>query len=240
MQTVAVVLAAGSGRRFGSSRPKQLGLLAGRTLVEHSVAAFDQAPQVDQVLIVTSPQISAEVGAGCAPYPKVAAIIDGGVTRADSTRAAIGWLTARAAAGQQEAGTADWKVLFHDAARPLVDQETIARTISALDRWDAVGVVVPSADTIVTVADGAITRVLPRAELARCQTPQGFRLPVIARAYELADADPGFATTPPTDDCGVVLRYLPDVRVGVVSGSDRNLKITYPGDLLVAESLLER
>lgn len=251
MQTVAVVLAAGSGRRFGSPRPKQLGLLAGRTLVEHSVAAFDQAPQVDQVLVVTAPEITAEVATGCAPYQKVAAIIHGGVTRADSTRAAIAWLRQRAAAWRPErcgAGEADragrpdspgWKVLFHDAARPLVDQETITRTIAALDRWDAVGVVVPSADTIVTVADGAITRVLPRAELARCQTPQGFRLPVIAQAYERADADPGFATTPPTDDCGVVLRYLPDVPVGVVPGSDRNLKITYPGDLLVAESLLD-
>ncbi len=130
-------------------------------------------------------------------------------------------------------------MLFHDAARPLVDQRTIADVAAALDQWLAVGVVVPSADTIVEVADGAIRRVLARDALARCQTPQGFRLSVIRRAYELADADPGFAAIPATDDCGVVLRYLPDVPVGVVMGSERNLKITYAADLAVAQALLE-
>ena len=232
MQTVAVVLAAGSGQRFGSGRPKQLGLLAGQTLLEHSVAAFDRAPAVDQVLVVTAPEIAAEVRGYCASYQKVTAVITGGQARTDSTRAAIDCLRA----GQDAAG---WKVLFHDAARPLVSQETIAATVAALDRFDAVGVVVPSADTIVTVADGAITRVLPRGELARCQTPQGFRLAVIARAYDLAAADPQFGRLAATDDCGVMLRYLPEVPVGVVPGDDRNIKITYPGDLLVAESILD-
>jgi 2-C-methyl-D-erythritol 4-phosphate cytidylyltransferase len=81
--------------------------------------------------------------------------------------------------------------------------------------------------------------VLPRDTLARCQTPQGFRLSVIAAAYQLADADPEFAATPATDDCGVVLRYLPDVPIGAVEGSERNLKITYAADLAVAAALLD-
>ena len=77
---------------------------------------------------------------------------------------------------------------------------------------------------------------MPRREtLWRCQTPQCFRLPVIARAHELAAADPGFS---PTDDCGVVMRYLPDVPVHIVPGSERNIKITYPRDLAIAEALL--
>ncbi len=79
---------------------------------------------------------------------------------------------------------------------------------------------------------------MPRREtLWRCQTPQCFRLPVITRAHELAAADRpvDFA---PTDDCGVVLRYLPGVEVHVVPGSERNIKITYPQDLAVAEALL--
>ena len=80
-----------------------------------------------------------------------------------------------------------------------------------------------------------MSHVPPRDQLWRCQTPQCFRLPVIARAHELAAADPDFA---PTDDCGVVLRYLPDVAVHVVPGSERNLKITYPQDIAVAEALL--
>ena|SRR5215472_2571109 len=241
MRTVAVVLAGGSGRRFGSDRPKQLRALAGRNLIEHCVRAFDQAPAVDQVLVVVAPDIEAEVRKATASYGKVVDVILGGPSRTDSTRHAIGWLRAasRTGADRAEADGPDVKVLFHDAARPLVDQRTISDVVAALDEWLAVGVVVPSADTIVEVADGAIRRVLARDALARCQTPQGFRLSVIARAYELADADPDFRAIPATDDCGVVLRYLPDVSVGVVRGSDRNLKITYAADLAIAQALLE-
>jgi 2-C-methyl-D-erythritol 4-phosphate cytidylyltransferase len=94
---------------------------------------------------------------------------------------------------------------------------------------------VPTSDTIVVAEDGVMSHVPPRERLLRCQTPQCFRLSVIARAHELAAADPDFT---PTDDCGVVLRYLPDIPVHVVPGSERNVKITYPGDLAVAEALL--
>lgn len=231
MRTVAVVLAGGSGRRFDSASPKQLRVLAGRNLIEHCVLAFDQAPAIADVLVVAAADISEQVRRDLAGYRKVADIIHGGASRTDSTRQALGWLRARV--------PDDSKVLFHDAARPLLDQRTIADCIAALDRFQAVGVVVPSSDTIVEVADGAIRRVLPRDTLARCQTPQGFRLSVIAAAYQLADADPAFATTPATDDCGIVQRYLPDVPIGAVEGSERNLKITYAADLAVAAALLE-
>ena len=232
MQTVAVVLAGGSGRRFGAASPKQLRLLAGRSLIEHCVRAFSQAPAVDQVLVVAADEITAQVRQDVASYAKLADVIQGGITRTDSTREAINWLNARLAGRE-------CKVLFHDAARPLVDQQTIANCVNALDQWQAAGVVVPSADTIVEVADGRIQRVLPRASLARCQTPQGFLLSVISQAYDLADADPGFAAQPATDDCGVVLRYLPEVAVGAVQGSERNLKITYADDLAIARALLD-
>ncbi len=235
MRTVAVVLAGGAGNRFGSGLPKQLQLLRGRTLLERSVSVFDQAPGVDEVLVVTPAELVGEVGRALEGYAKLASVIEGGAARTDSTRCAIAWLTARSgAAGRDE----DCKVLFHDAARPLVDQRIVADCVAALDSWDAVGVVVPSADTIVEITDGAFGRILARDSLARCQTPQGFRLPVIRRAYELAAADPEFTARPATDDCGVVLRYLPDVPVGVVSGSERNIKITYTSDLAIAEALL--
>lgn len=230
MQTVAVVLAAGSGSRFGSAGPKQLRLLAGRNLIEHCVQAFEHAPGVDDVLVVTADSIQEQVSQDLAGRSKVAAVIRGGASRTDSTRHALAWLTARV--------PGDAKVLFHDAARPLVDQRIIADCVAALDHWQAIGVVVPSSDTIVEVAEGTIQRVLPRHALARCQTPQGFRLSVISRAYQLADADPAFATIPATDDCGVVLRYLPEVPIGAVNGSERNLKITYSDDLAVANALI--
>ena len=102
---------------------------------------------------------------------------------------------------------------------------------------DAAGVAVPALDTMV-ITDNGVMQSMPRREtLLRCQTPQCFRLPVITRAHELAAADPGFG---PTDDCGVVLRYLPDVDVHIVPGSERNIKITYAQDLAVAEALFAR
>jgi 2-C-methyl-D-erythritol 4-phosphate cytidylyltransferase len=231
MRTVAVVLAAGSGQRFGGGLPKQLRVLAGRTLIERSVAAFQDAPGIDAVLVVTNPGLTARVGTLLAAgrYPKVTGVIEGGVTRADSTRCAI------SALGEDECD-----VLFHDAARPLIDQQTIAACVRALATDRAIGVTVPSSDTIVAAADGVISGMPQRDQLLRCQTPQGFRLSVIAAAYRLAAADPAFAGTAATDDCGVVLRYLPQVPIRAVPGSERNIKITYPADLDVAELLLTR
>jgi 2-C-methyl-D-erythritol 4-phosphate cytidylyltransferase len=236
MRTVAVVLAGGSGNRFGSGQPKQFQLLRGRSLLEHCVSAFDSAPGIDDVLVVAAADALGPVRDMLHGYGRLVDVIKGGEARTDSTAQALAWLTGRAG---DVTGSQDWKVLFHDAARPLIDQRVIAECIAALDRYAAVGVVVPTADTIVEVSDGAFARVLARSTLARCQTPQGFRLSVIRRAYDLAAADTAFATMAATDDCGVVLRYLPDVPIGIVRGNERNIKITYAADLAVAEALLD-
>jgi 2-C-methyl-D-erythritol 4-phosphate cytidylyltransferase len=233
MRTVAVVLAGGSGRRFGGDLPKQLQLLAGRPLVEHCVAAFDQAPGVDEVLVVIGEEFIGETAARLRPYPKLAGVIPGGAARSDSTRLAIAALRDR-----DSGGAGDCRVLLHDAARPRSDKRIIAACVAALGRWQAIGVVVPSTDTIVEVAGGVLGQVLPRESLARCQTPQGFRLSVIARAHELAATDPDFRSA--TDDCGVVRRYLPEVPIGAVEGSEHNIKVTYPGDLELADLFLRQ
>jgi 2-C-methyl-D-erythritol 4-phosphate cytidylyltransferase len=229
MRTVAVVLAGGSGERFGTPVPKQLLLLAGRPMIEHSVAAFERAPGVDRILVVMAAghadEVSALLEAG--GYGKLSKVIDGGPTRAESTRRAIA-----------ELGEDECDVLFHDAARPLVSQQIIAAAVAALADHRAVGVAVPSSDTIAVVGDGVMTAIPSRDSLARCQTPQGFRLSVIRRAYQLAGADPRFGELPATDDCGIVLRYLPELGVHVVPGSEHNIKITYPRDLRIAEALL--
>ena len=228
MRTVAVVLAGGTGERFGTGVPKQLLPFAGRPLLAHSVAAFDAAPGVDSVLVVMAAGHAAAAREALAAggFGKLAGVIDGGPSRVESTRCAI-----RALGGECD-------VLFHDAARPLVDQRIIADCVAALAAHRAVGVAVPSSDTIAMVSDGAMTAIPRRDSLVRLQTPQGFRLSVIRRAHELAAADPRFAELPATDDCGIVLRYLPDVAVHIVLGSERNLKITFPRDLAVAEALL--
>jgi 2-C-methyl-D-erythritol 4-phosphate cytidylyltransferase len=239
MRMVAVVLGGGVGQRIGAQVPKQLLKLGGRTLIEHCVAAFEQAPGVDEILVVMAAgyvdqvkEILAEAG-----YRKVSAVIQGGVGRPDSTRVA---LAAIAAAGSVDRGGqdhGDCGVLLHDAARPLVDQRIVADCVTSLQVHQAIGVAVPTSDTIV-VTDNGVMHSMPRREtLQRCQTPQCFRLPVITRAHELAAADPDFS---PTDDCGVVLRYLPEVKVHVVPGSERNIKITYPQDLAIAELMLAR
>jgi 2-C-methyl-D-erythritol 4-phosphate cytidylyltransferase len=223
---VAVVLGGGVGTRFGAVLPKQLLTLDGKSLVEHCVAAFAAAPAVDEILLVMPAAYYAE--AKKLVGDQVSAIIEGGVTRSDSVRNALAYLSARHR-------PAETGVLIHDAARPLVSQPIIAACAAALAEHDAIGTAVPASDTILVVGDGTISHIPPRETLYRAQTPQCFRLDVIARAHALAAADPDFA---PTDDCGVVLRYLPDTPVHVVPGSESNIKVTYPADLAIAEALL--
>jgi 2-C-methyl-D-erythritol 4-phosphate cytidylyltransferase len=223
---VAVVLGGGIGNRFGATVPKQLLTLSGKTLVEHCVAAFATAPGVDEVLLVMPPGYADE--AAKLAGDQVRAVIPGGVTRSDSVRNALAYLGARHPA--ETTG-----VLLHDAARPLVSQRIIADCVTALRTHDAVGTAIPTSDTIVIAEDGVMSHVPPRETLYRCQTPQCFRLSVIAKAHELAAKDPAYV---PTDDCGVVLRYLPDIPVHIVKGSEQNIKVTYPGDLAIAEALL--
>jgi 2-C-methyl-D-erythritol 4-phosphate cytidylyltransferase len=223
---VAVVLGGGTGTRFGAALPKQLLVLGGRTLVEHCVAAFSAAPGIDEILLVMPPAYHDEVQRLVGS--QVSAIIEGGAARSDSVRNALAHIGARH-------DPADTGVLLHDAARPLVTQRIIADCLQALREHDAIGTAVPTSDTILQVADGVIARVPPRETLYRAQTPQCFRLAVIARAHALAAADPAFI---PTDDCGVVLRYLPDTPVYVVPGSEDNIKVTHPADLEIAAALL--
>lgn len=227
MRMVAVVLGGGTGQRLGAGMPKQLLTLGGQTLIERCVAAFDAAPGVDEVLVVMARGYTGQVRELVAGFGKVTAVIEGGSTRPESTRAAL--------AAIAEADGDDCGVLLHDAARPLVDQKIIAACVAALEVHDAAGVAVPASDTMVLTENGVMHSVPPRERLFRCQTPQCFRLSVIARAHELAAADPEFA---PTDDCGVVLRYLPGTAVHIVPGSERNMKVTYPQDLAVAEAIL--
>ena len=233
MRMVAVVLGGGVGQRLGAGRPKQLITLGGTTLIERCVAAFEAAPGVDEILVVMARGYTGQVEALLADrYPKVTAVVEGGQTRPESVRVAL------AAIASREAGASpgdDCGVLLHDAARPLVDQRIIADCVAALREHDAAGVAVPASDTMVVTGNGVMQSMPRRETLHRCQTPQCFRLSVITRAHELAAADPGFS---PTDDCGVVMRYLPGVPVHIVPGSERNIKITYPHDIVVAAKLM--
>jgi 2-C-methyl-D-erythritol 4-phosphate cytidylyltransferase len=226
-ERVAVLLAGGVGSRAGLGMPKQFAELHGRTILEHSLAALHDHPSIGGFLLVMAPGYADAARVITARYPRVLDVIDGGAERSDSTVRALAWLDARGL-------TSD--LLIHDAARPLLTGDVIDRCIAALAEHVAVGVAVPSSDTVFrTDPSGRVVEVPPRSELWRAQTPQGFRLATLRAAYDAALADPAFVAT---DDCSVVLRYLPDVAVTVVLGDERNMKVTGPLDLAIAERLL--
>ena len=229
LRNVAVVLAGGTGTRVGLSIPKQLIKIAGKPIIEHTIAAMQASPLVDEIIVMMAPgyldDIRAIVKKG--DYSKVSQILEGAGTRNDTTAAALAAL-----------GDEDCNVLLHDAVRPLVSQTIIAANVEALQTHEAVDTAIPSADTVIEVeADrDQIADVLPRHLLRRGQTPQSFRLSTIRAAYVNAAKDPNFTAT---DDCTVVLRYLPDVPIAVVAGHERNMKVTEPIDVYIADKLFQ-
>jgi len=159
-------------------------------------------------------------------YTKVSQVLEGAETRNGTTLRALDAIP-----------DDETKVLFHDAVRPLVSPRIITDCFEALDSYDAVDVAIPSADTIIEVdEDNVIRNIPPRVNLRRGQTPQAFRAGVIRTAYAVAADDPDFQAT---DDCTVVLRYRPDVPIWVVAGEERNLKVTDPIDVYLADKLFQ-
>jgi 2-C-methyl-D-erythritol 4-phosphate cytidylyltransferase len=225
---VAVVLAGGTGQRVGGATPKQLIEVAGRPILSYAIEAFENAAGIDEILVVMAAGHEAAAAAIARPFSKVKAVLSGGDTRTESTLRALEAL--RAAPDHTH-------VLFHDAARPFVDQTVIGGCLAALESYEAVAVAVPTSDTIVEIADDQVVAMPSRDSLRRFQTPQGFRLGTLRKAYELALADESFTAT---DDCGVVHRYLPNVPIRVVPGNEHNLKVTHPLDLVIAENLAAR
>ena len=231
METVAVILAAGSGSRTGLSTPKQFLPLGGKTVLEHSVQTFHNHPGIDQVVIVTSPEFIERVQGIVKSnnWNKVTAVLAGGKERFDSSLSAV----------HHFKDNPDLVMLFHDAARPLVSERIITDTLTAMESYNAVDVAIPAVDTIVQcdVKGSVMESIQDRSLLWRMQTPQGFRQKTIQEAYSIALKDPQFTAT---DDCGTALRYLPSEKVGIVRGSEHNIKLTYADDIALLEFLLSR
>ena len=232
---VAILLAGGSGQRFGADRPKQFVRIGERTVLEHSLAAFEQSPHIDAILIVSHPQHLDEVRQllPSSQHPKLRAVVAGGAERQDSTLNAL-----RALAQITDSPLEQIRILIHDAVRPAVSQSIIERVCTALHTHQAANLVVPVTDTLLEVNDNGTTAAMPsRARFRRVQTPQGFHAATLQHAYGVALTDPNFQAT---DDCGVVFRYLPEVEIALVEGEQRNIKLTYPEDLHVLHHLLEK
>lgn len=229
LRTVAVVLAGGTGSRVGLDMPKQLLKVGGRTVIEHTVEVLQSCAEVDEILVMMTAEFVADAETlliGKLGFAKVSRVLAGGSDRNETTRSAL------AALGAQECN-----VLFHDAVRPLLPPRVVGACVRALQTYEAVDVAITSADTIIAVDDSdRIAEIPDRRRLRRGQTPQGFRLSTIRYAYELAANDPDFRAT---DDCGVVLRYLPHVPIYVVPGDEQNMKVTYPIDLFLIDKLFQ-
>ena len=219
---IALIVAAGSGERFGGELPKQYLTLAGQPLLRRAIEAFASHPAVSGVQVVYQPthrNLYDEAVAGLAlPEP-----VPGGATRQDSGRFGLERIA------ESPAGAPDY-VLIHDAARPLVDADTISRVIAALETAPAAIAAVPVIDTLKKGVDGFTAGTVDRSGLWRAQTPQGFRFSAILEAHRrLAGA--GL-----TDDAAVA--EAAGLPVALVLGSPDNLKVTTPVDLDRAHRLL--
>jgi 2-C-methyl-D-erythritol 4-phosphate cytidylyltransferase len=222
---IAIIAAAGTGSRMASKRPKQFLQLAGTPIIFHTLKPFELCGSIHEVIVVLPAEESAEflAQAGKRGLRKLARVVPGGATRADSVKRGLQAI---------RSATAEI-VAVHDGVRPFVTVEEIENTIEAAQRDGAAIITTPATDTIKLVEGDTVVETLARQNLRQALTPQCFRYELLRRAYEQVDvADPSL-----TDESVLVERL--GHRVTIVEGSARNIKITTPRDLLLAEALLQ-
>jgi 2-C-methyl-D-erythritol 4-phosphate cytidylyltransferase/2-C-methyl-D-erythritol 2,4-cyclodiphosphate synthase len=217
----AIIAAGGRGTRFGAGAPKQLRSLGGLPILQRSVEAFLRSPRVDDVIVALPPEMAAAPPDYLQGHGTRVRVVDGGERRQDSVANAC-----RAAAGRADL------VVIHDAARPLVSQALIDRTIDEAIQSGAAIAALPATDTVKRGnAERVIVGTLPRGEVFLAQTPQAFRIEVIQAALAVPAGD-GDAT----DEA--MLAERAGHPVSLVEGERRNIKITTPEDLEMAERLV--
>ena len=243
MKNIAIILAGGIGARLGGSTPKQLlPLQDGKSVLEHAVDAFEQSPHIDEICIVMHPDyiMHAEQMLLANAWQKVRHIIPGGKERWESSvnaiRAYLSTVNCQLSTDNCQLSTVN--LLLHDAARPFVSQEIIARVCEALEDHEAVTVAIPSTDTVYEMVDRRVARIPQRSTIMRAQTPQAFRLDLIAEAYAKALGVDSLtaeacaeAHLPATDDCGIVHEHMPHIPIHIVLGEEQNKKITFKEDI---------
>jgi ribitol-5-phosphate 2-dehydrogenase (NADP+) / D-ribitol-5-phosphate cytidylyltransferase len=225
----AILLAGGDGNRFGGEMPKQFIRLAGDPILLRSLRAVAGAG-VDAIVVVCHASWLRETEAlvEAAGLEVPVSIVTGGATRNESTWNGLRSLDA----------DPDDVVIVHDAVRPLVPTDVIVRAIGPIvtGEADSTDTVIPSADTLVIVDGEDVVEIPDRGRYRRGQTPQGFRVRVLADAYEAASASGDLGAT---DDCSLVLRHVPGARIVAVAGDEVNLKITTRIDLVLADRMLQ-
>lgn len=221
----AIIAAAGQGNRMASDRPKQFLLLAGTPIIFHTLKRFEECDSIQEIVVVLPAEESAGFlsMAGKFALRKLARVVPGGETRADSVKR--GLMAIRPATAEI--------VAVHDGVRPFVTVAEIDQTIAAAKESGAAILAAQSIDTIKEIEGESIVRTLDRNRLRRALTPQCFRYDILTRAFEDVDVhDPSI-----TDESYLVEKI--GEPVVVVEGSARNIKITTRQDLIVAEAYLK-
>ena len=219
---IAIIAAAGAGTRIASDRPKQFLQLAGRPVIFHTLKVFEECDSIDEVIVVLPAAESAGFLSLAGSFRKVARVVPGGATRADSVKR--GLMAIRSATAEI--------VAVHDGVRPFVTVDEINNTVAAAKADGAAILVAPVTDTVKEVSDTNVLRTLDRGTLRRALTPQCFRYELLLEAYQHADVnDPSL-----TDESALVEQL--GRPVSIVEGSARNIKITTVEDLAIAEAIL--
>jgi len=215
------------GKRMGAGQNKQYLLLDDLPILAHTLRVFQEAPFIDGIYLITPEQeipfcqsdVVERYG-----FTKVRAVVAGGAERQHSV---LNGLSAMTGLGPDDL------VLIHDGVRPFVPLDLLQRAASAADQFGGAVVAVPVKDTVKIVKDGIITATPPREELWLAQTPQAFRYGLIREAHEAAAAA-GFLGT---DDASLLERQ--GWPLHVVMGDYRNIKITTPEDMVLAQAFLQ-
>lgn len=225
MKNIVFILAGGTGSRVGGEKPKQFLLLNdGRSVLEHSVDAFEHSHYIDEIVVVMHPDWMQEAQEIIHrnEWHKVRHLISGGSERWESSWNGISMYLKE---DKKDPDTFYW---FHDAARPFVSQDIISRVAEGLKNHLAVTVAVPVTDTLYQVKGGNVAAIRNRKEFMRAQTPQAFHYLVIGPSYMRAIEKGNIQAT---DDVGILMKYNPEVEVYIAEGEETNKKITYKEDL---------
>lgn len=217
----AVIVAAGSASRMGGI-DKIMAPLGGEPMIVRTIRTFQESDVIKEIVVVTRQDLIIPVMDLCSGFSKVLAVVAGGNDRAESVWAGINTLSEKMKL-----------VAVHDGARPLISWQVIDRTVRAANSYGAAAPGVPVKDTIKVVQGGMVTATPERSKLQAVQTPQVFDLDLLKGALTKVKTE----KIPVTDDCSAV-EYL-GMSVKIVEGDERNIKVTTPSDLKIAELFLE-
>lgn len=217
-----IVAAAGSSSRMGGV-DKLMAPLDGQPVILRTLQALNASPCIQEILVVTRDELLVDVGTLCRDggLEKVTQVLRGGKTRLESVYRGVNQVSQKARL-----------IAVHDGARPLVSQEVIAAAVAGAQRFPAAAPAVPVKDTVKEAEGGLVTDTPDRAKLRAIQTPQVFDADLLKAALQKA-VEEGWDVT---DDCSAVERL--GAAVCLTPGEERNLKITTPMDLALAEALL--